>query len=145
MTENSQLIDDLMAVRMLLMLNGRAVGQLTDDEGQSCLRQTMFNVLRGSRPSAHHIFEDPGLKQYDEQYYADDPYWSDEFVEQQARDALMYFTLFEYLPEDFKERFRGKPLDRAGCCDALAQYNDSHDDQDVLDLINKALADLGAE
>ena len=113
------LADDLIAVRTLLILKGRAVGGLIDDEGRVCLRQAMMTVSRSQKPepSVHHV----------------------------DLDSDMYQALVPYLPAALRAQAEENPYCYFGCSDLLSLFNDMYaTDEDILNLIDKALADLGA-
>lgn len=131
--------DDLIAVRTLLILRGRAVGKWEDDDGRVCLRQAMKQVSRtASEPS---ILDDPGLKtciESEEEY----EYWL-HHNSARARDVQMHHALTKYLPEELLRKWQ---INRYYAAGPLSAFNDdlAQSDQDIFDLINKALADLGA-
>lgn len=119
--------DDLIAVRTLLILQGRAVGALKDDEGKVCLRQAMRTVTGDPR---RYTGVDP-------EHEGDAAFW---------RDKAMHEALLRHLPEGVlaahakDDHYSLNPNESA-----LAAFNDSQSvtDQDVFDLIEKAIANEG--
>lgn len=140
-------VDDLIAVRTLLILKGRAIGKWTDEEGRVCLRQAMMDVCNPRNSASCSAFEDPGWKAFATDFGYDATVKSDPYTERAealTRDREMFWTLFKYLPIKIQAFIRLSGWDEHGA-DQLAVYNDKHaTDQDILNLIDKALADLGA-
>lgn len=109
-----QLADDLIALRALLILRGRAVGEWIDADGRVCLVQGIDHMLKQEDPT--------------------------EYVE---RASAMFTALAPHLPEPYDQFARQD--DVSSCGATLMIYSDSHaDDRDVFNLIDKALAELGA-
>lgn len=111
--------DDLIAVRTLLILRGRAVGDWEDNHGRLCVGHAISYVARHDGAAQH-----------------------------QMADALI-----EHLdPKMVARATRAIKREVPGATEdtywlgIIAVYNDqiAEDDQDVFDLIDKALAELGA-
>ncbi|ABM16724.1 DUF6197 family protein [Mycolicibacterium vanbaalenii] len=127
----SMVAEDLVGVRALLILRGRAVGSFCDDDGRLCLRQAMIEVSNAPSTTlgdgGTHIGMRPRVE------------------EAAARDSAMHRELVRHLPQGLQE-LPGRLVYHPQGLDVLACFNDEPAtcDEDVLDLIDKALADLGA-
>ena len=123
--------DDLIALRTLLILRGRAMGRL-EDGGNVCLRQGM-QLVSG-------MADRDLVRQYRATYsrsYPPIPF---------SRDKAMHDALVEYLPANLRAEPEMLVYSPDPNNSILAHFNDLVDtrDEDVLGLIDKALADLGA-
>lgn len=134
--------DDLIAVRTLLILQGRARGTLKADDGRVCLRQAMLTVSISGNDIG--VFEDPQSKLLD-----DEADWYQPLVAAYARDVAMFNELLKHVPSypgyppTFGTGLLPKLPNETGC-DVLGAFNDSVTDDVIFSLIEKTLADLGA-
>lgn len=117
--------DDLKAVRALLVQKGRARRMLTDNDGKVCLRQAMIETVGYKHIRSYHaewVFKTPVPHQI-------------------IRDLEMQTALAKHVPAEYIF----ESADTAYILHmALTMFNDdTPHDEVILDLIDKALADLG--